>query len=110
MVAEGLEGFTETRVEPGEATDGDLEKEEHPGLEEMREQTFRGTRGNAGPGNGVGSGQVQVRRRVVGEGARRGRELGRRMGESGTMRSKDAARLTVTVPVPSRGGNSVRNG
>lgn len=46
---------------------------------------------------------MEVRRRGVGDEARRGRELGRRMGESVTVRSKDAALLTVTVPVPSTG-------
>lgn len=93
-----LEGFTETRVEPGEATDGDLEEEGHPGLEEMHEQTYSGMTGSAGLGDGVGLGEMEARGRVVGAEAKRSRELGRRTRESVTVRRKDA------------GGNSTRDG
>lgn len=50
--AEGLEGFTGTRVEPGAVAEG-LEKKGHPGPEEKHERTHRGMAGNAGSGNGV---------------------------------------------------------
>lgn len=48
--AEVLEGFTEIRVELGEAVDRDLGKEGPPGPGEMLQQMYRGMKGNAGSG------------------------------------------------------------
>lgn len=80
------EGFIETRAEPGEAVDEDLEKEGHPGPEEMHEQTYGGMKGN-----GVDLGRMEARRQVVGEGARPGREWGSQMGRRMPARSKHSA-------------------